>query len=369
MANVIGTAVVPSAVVDALSPARVGREFDALFESLFDGGAELKLVGGAKKRPRAFLAKYRPRYRVSLFDTTFYLTGLKDNPAIRFFVAYVVKRDAKARRFVIRPRIFYKDVSLVWRCASHLVETADETWIGKGDTMSEWRDGEEYVTSAESTTDLPIELQSALDQLSRLSKKIPKDDDALGLVLQECNYDRILPFPEFTAPRRKAASDKRNLIHGGKSIARFTRKNDPSSLKIAKGFEPDFKHGLIETSLIRSNLYGGDVKKHRVLSTNRKVQYLFMQAPRHVWIIPPQALTSELSSFGLRTVDVVIDENLCVPGFEYHFMDDTQDPPALHTQIPEGFAGAASTEDPSRADASKWLDRLPVVQEFRRVVR
>jgi hypothetical protein len=87
-----------------------------------------------------------------------------------------------------------------------------------------------------------------------------------------------------------------------------------------------------------------------------------------VWIIPPQALTTELSSFGLRSVDVAIDENLCVPGFEYHFMDDTQDPPTLHTQIPEGFAGAPSAEDPSRADASKWLDRLPVVREFRRVV-
>lgn len=365
MAHLIGTAVVPSAVVDAMSPAAVARAFDALLND----GAELKLVGGAKKRRRAFLKAYRPRHRVTLFDTTFYLTGLKDNPAIRFFVVYVVQRDARSKSFVIRPRIFYKDVSLVWRCASHIVETADETWIGKGDTMCEWRDGEEYVTSAESTTDLPIELQSALDQLSRLSKRIPKDDVALGLVLQECNYDRILPYPEFTTPRRKAVRNSRNMINGGKSIARFTRTSDPASLKITKGFEPDFKHGLIETSSIRSNLYGGEVKKHRILSTNRKVQYLFMHAPRHVWIIPPQALTTELSSFGLRTVDVLIDENLCVPGFEYHFMDDTQHPPALHTQIPHGFAGAASAEDPSRADAAKWLDRLPVVKEFRRVIR
>lgn len=364
MAILIGTAIVPSAVADEMSPARVAREFDALLNN----GAELKLVGGAKKKPKAFLKAYRPRFRVTLFDTAFYLTGLKDNPAIRFFVVYVVQQNKKTQQRVIRPRIFYKDVSLVWRCASHMVETADETWIGKGDTMCEWRDGEEYVTSAESTTDLPIELQAALDTLSRASRRIPKDDDALGLVLQQCNYDRILPYPEFTAPRRKAARNPRNLIHGGKSIARFTRKNDPSSLKIAKGFEPDFKRGVIETSMIRSNLYGGDVMKHRVLSTNRKVQYLFMHAPRHVWIIPPQALTTDLSSFGLRTVDVVIDENLCVPGFEYHFMDDTQDPPALHTQIPEGYAGEPSAEDPSRADASKWIDRLPVVREFRRMM-
>lgn len=336
---------------------------------LLKGGAALLPVGGAKKRPQQFLKAYPPKFKVTLFDTAFYLTNLKDNPSIRFFVAYVVQRNVKAKRYDVKPRIFYKDVSLVWRCASHMVDSDVEVWIGKGATMCEWRDGEEYVTSNESSTDLPIELQSALDDLSRVGKRIPKDDRALGLVLQQCNYDRIRPYPEFTAPRDKAAKNPRNLINRGKPIARFSRNNDPSSLKITKGFEPDFKHGLIETTSIRSNLYGGEVKKHRILSVNKKVQYLFMQAPRHVWIIPPQALTTELSSFGLRTVDVVIDENLCVPGFEYHFMDDTEDPPSLHTQIPEGFAGAPSAEDPNRADASAWLDRLPVVQEFRRRVR
>jgi hypothetical protein len=38
------------------------------------------------------------------------------------------------------------------------------------------------------------------------------------------------------------------------------------------------------------------------------------------------------------------------------------------SQIPEGFAGAASEVDPSRADASRWLDQLPVIREFRRKI-
>ncbi len=365
MSHVIPTAIVPSATVAPLSPARVASEFRRLLE----GGAQLVLVGGAKKKPKAFLKAYPPRHKLSLFDTTFYLTNLKDNPAIRFFVVYVVQKKRRGSGVEVRPRVFYKDVSLVWRCASHMVETGDETWIGKGDTMCEWRDGEELVTSAESTTDLPIELQSALDQLSRINKRIPPDDNALGLVLQQCNYDRIEPYPEFTKPRRKAVINKKNLFNGGRSIARFKKKNVPESLVIAKGFEPDFEHGVLETSLIRSNLYGGEVKKHRILSTNKKIQYLFLHGPKHVWIIPPQALTTELSSFGLRTLEPVIDENLCVPGFEYHFMDDTVDPPALHTQIPEGFAGEPNHDDPARADASAWLDRLPVIQEFRRHFR
>jgi hypothetical protein len=47
-------------------------------------------------------------------------------------------------------------------------------------------------------------------------------------------------------------------------------------------------------------------------------------------------------------------------------MDHSEDPPVLVSQIPEGFAGAANEFDPARADASRWIDRLPVIQEFRR---
>ena len=59
-----------------------------------------------------------------------------------------------------------------------------------------------------------------------------------------------------------------------------------------------------------------------------------MAGPRHAWIIPPQATTTELSTYGVRTVDVEADEDVFVPGFEYHFMDGDH----LHTQIPEPTA-------------------------------
>ena len=49
-------------------------------------------------------------------------------------------------------------------------------------------------------------------------------------------------------------------------------------------------------------------------------------------------------------------------------MDDELDPPELFSQIPEGLAGAPSEADPSRADASAWLDELPIVRKFRRQV-
>ena len=70
----------------------------------------------------------------------------------------------------------------------------------------------------------------------------------------------------------------------------------------------------------------------------------------------------------MRTIDVNADEDLFVPGYEYHFMDEAEDPPTLYSQIPRGYAGEISEVDPARADASPWLERLPVIQEFRRAI-
>jgi hypothetical protein len=47
-------------------------------------------------------------------------------------------------------------------------------------------------------------------------------------------------------------------------------------------------------------------------------------------------------------------------------VDATEDPPRLVSQIPAGFVGAQSDVDDARADASPWLESLPVVREFRR---
>ncbi len=356
--------IVPSATPAAMSPARIRREFLARL----DAGAQLRPAGSTKRRPRGLLrAGYAPRYRISLFDTTFYLSNVRQNEDIRFFVGYVVQdTDARPGR-VIHPRIFYKDVSLIWRSASHYVRTEQENWIGKGDVRPYVVGGEEVIASAESTTDLPLELQTAFEILMRRSKRIPRDDAAVGMVLRRAPEDRIAAYSDFTRPRQRAQADPRNLVNRGRSIARFTRHNDPTSLRFSAGYEPDFARGILEVEASRSSLYGGELKRFRILSTNRRVQYLFMAGPRHVWIIPAQATTTELSSYGVRTIDVVADDDLFVPGFEYHSSGDG-DPDAALDQIPEGYAGEPSAHDPSRADASPWLDLLPVVREFRRKV-
>jgi hypothetical protein len=365
MPSVISTRIAPSVAPVDLSPAKVSRSFRQLVEF----GTKIRAAGEAKSDPMQLLSSgYGPRYRIDLFETRFYMTNVLQNPALRFFVAYVVQKRPTTGRTEIFPRIFYKDLSLVWRCASHVIATDGDFWIGKGDVKVLARGGFEVTECVESTTDLPFEMQAALETLNRKTRHARRDEEAIYLVLRSAPSSRTAPYRDFTEPRRKAAADRRNLINGGRSIARFTRENDPTSLQIVKGFEPDFTKGIVEVSQMKSAMYGGMLERFRILSRNRKIQYLFTAGPKHVWIIPPQALTTELSSYGVRTVDVVADEDLFVPGYEYHFFDESADESEHFSQIPEGFAGELSEHDNDRADASAWLDQIPIIREFREKV-
>jgi len=364
----IATEIATGVRAEDLPTRAVEREFRALLAD----GARIVCAGEAKSDPAVLLARgYTPKHKLRLFDTTFYLSHLHMDVNARFFIAFVLPGGDRARspkRRVFFARIFYKDASLIWRSASHYVRSESENWIGKGDLKWVIENGERGLYTAEETTNLPLEIQAALDALTRTVPKPKRDERAMALVLRRAPDRRVAPYADFTAARRKAAADRRNLIHGGKRVAWFARPHDPESLRFARGFEPDFANGLLESYVLGSRLYGGELRKFRVLSTNRKIQYQFVAAPRHVWIVPPQALTTELSSFGVRTIDVSTDDDLFVPAFEYHYMDDTEDPPRLYSQIPHGFAGAISEVDPARADASPWLERLPVLREFRKAI-
>ena len=361
----IPTRIEPSVLPADLTPRRVDAEFRRLLAS----GVEMHVAGAARKNPKGLLSRgYAPRHRIDLFDTTFYVAKVRQNEDIRFFVAYILQPQRSTGRPRIHPRIFYKDISLVWRSASHFIRSDDENWIGKGDVNIIVRDGKELIESDEATTDLPLEMQTALESLIRGVKRIPYDDVAVSLVLRRGPDDRVEPYRDFTEPRRRAAADRRNLVNGGRRIARFRRNNDPGSLVFAEGFSPDFKRGVVETVQSKSRMYGGILKRFRIVSRNKKVQYLFFGGPHQAWIGSCQATTTELSSFGVRTIDVAADEHFLLPGFEYHSTDDEPGENGVVSQIPPGFAGAWSKVDPTRADASPWLERVPVIREFRRTL-
>lgn len=337
---------------EPLSPARVARRFRQLLAE----GARLLPAGKARARPTLLLTKrYLPRYELRLFDARYFLGPYRFDDAVGFFVGYVLLGSSGGREGrALWPRIFYKDSSLLWRVASHFVRNGDSVWIGKGDTRTEERGEWVYRHSAEETANLPYELQFALDELSRRGRR-RRDDRALELVAREAPRGRIEPYADFLAPRRRAAA--RHRENGGRPVARFLRKGDPSSLCFAPGYEPDLARGIVERGASASAFFGGRVEKSRVLSRNRRVQYLFFASPAHVWLGPPQLLSTEISSYGVRTHDVLADEDLFLPGYEYHEEHESQ--------IPAGFAGAPHPDNPDRADASAWLEALPVVRAFR----
>jgi len=141
----------PSAHPSELTPQQVAREF----HRLIDSGAPIRCAGDARDNPEWLLSSgYTPKYKVDLFDTSYYLTNVRQNPDIRFFIAYVVQKNHRTGRTEIFPRIFYKDISLIWRSASHFIRSEDENWIGKGEMRTYVIDGEEIEQSVEETTDL-----------------------------------------------------------------------------------------------------------------------------------------------------------------------------------------------------------------------
>ncbi|HKC51901.1 MAG TPA: hypothetical protein VKF60_13980 [Myxococcota bacterium] len=354
--------IVPSIEPTPLTPEEVRAEFLELSE----GGARVVCVGAARRNPKRLLSLgYAPRYKLELFGVAYYLSEVRQNADVRFFVAYLALRGKARGRPWLYARFLYKDGSLLWRSASHFAKSASENWIGKGDLKRVKENGREVEYSAEHTTDLPLELQAAIDSLTRRAARVRTDRRALALVVRRCNDTRIVAYADFTEPRRRAAANPRNLVNGGRPIACFLRENEPESLVFVPGFEPDFSAaGRIDLTHSHSRLYEGAVDRYRILSRNRRMQYLFFAAPRLVWLGYPQPLTTELSSFGVRTVDVTAPDDLVVPGMEYHYLE-TDDPPVWMSQIPPGFAGPVSPADAFRADASAWLDRLPVIAEFR----
>jgi hypothetical protein len=341
------------------------REVRRRFRALLEGGTRLAPVGQAADDPEVLLEELTlPRCALELFGHLVFLSGSLLDPHLGFMVAYMGRKVGShgAVRTLV-PRIVYKDISLVWRAATHVIHCAEEDWVGKG--ALRWRDdGDDLVaSSAEETTDLPYEVQGALDTASWATKP-KRDDSAALLVLRNAPAGRIAPYADFTRARDRDQALVQ--INRGRPIARFRRNNEPESLQFVRGYGPDLARGVLASTLAASNLYGGRVKKTRVLSVNRLIQYQFVSSPTHVWINPPQSLTTSLTPYGTRTLDVLAPEALFVPGYEYHFMDESTEPPSLHSQIPAGFAGAPSTEDPMRADAAAWIERLPPVVEYRR---
>ena len=153
----IPTEIIPSVDRTDISSRVVHRKFEALL-----GSAKVEFTANTGAAiADLFKKRLAPKHHIALFDTEYFFSNVRQLPELRFFVCYVVQRKR------IYPRIVYKDLSLAWRCASHFSYLGEDIWLVKGDTRQELI-GEELVEfSDESTTDLPLEIQTAVLVLAK----------------------------------------------------------------------------------------------------------------------------------------------------------------------------------------------------------
>ena len=115
MPTPIPTRIVPSPRCSDRTPQQIERAF----RNLLDSGVALCPTGKTRSRPSRLLSLgYAPKNAIELFDTTFYLTDVRQNFYVRFFVAYIVQPDSRGVLKSAHPRLFYKDAALNWRSAS-----------------------------------------------------------------------------------------------------------------------------------------------------------------------------------------------------------------------------------------------------------
>ena len=354
------TRIVTGVVPEERTPGQVERAFRALLAA----GGRLRAAGAARRDPACLLRGYTPKHEIRLFDAVYSLTQLREDANFRFFVAYV--RLLGERPVTLYPRLFYKDSSLVWRCATHYIDSPQDNWIGKGDLKWVTEGDDEVLYSAEETTNLPLEIQCALDTVSRKAGRVRRDLRALGLVLRKAPDGRVAPYPDFSEPRRRARARRGSRVHGGEPVAWFEVPRDPESLRFAPGFEPDFAGGILEVGESKSRLYGGDVRKFRILSRER-ADPVPVRGGAARSLDHPSADADD-GALELRRADARRRDRRgpVRAGLRVPLPRRGRGPPRLYSQIPPGFAGAASEVDPARADASPWLERLPVIREFRR---
>ena len=133
---------------------RVATDFKRMLATSY----RLRVDGQAKRAPGRLLESgYTPKYEIELFGTRYFLCNQRDSEGLKVMPAYVLPAgDNKT----IYARVFYKDSSLVWRSASHFVNTDDEYWIGKGALRLIDKRGVKGWFSVEETTNLPLEISS-----------------------------------------------------------------------------------------------------------------------------------------------------------------------------------------------------------------
>ena len=357
-------------------------EFDRLLDDAdvsieLDEGSPLVMQDGVNS-PAAlkdFLVRNNaiPRKRIFFAGSEYWISApMMDGASQRpFFVAaYTRVKNGKRQLFM---RVVYKGNSAAgWRIPDR---QAIGGWIGKG-----------LRHLGQSMTDIPAEISLIFEaEYMRAYNNLPVNNvfykilalgsgehaniDQQGTVLANIG-GRIADIEamERWASRNKMKSsdayallppDRRDrVIH----IGDFAQSGIPESFQFSDpGLRPD---QLVETYDGYAPLYGR-VRYYRVLSADKRVQYIFCGAmladgkggvKGAFMPVSVQATDRSLNRFGQRAIPIMIAQDAMVALYEYP------------QEVPYGndndFAGAPHPNDYDYVDASAWVMRGPLVRAF-----
>jgi len=87
---------------------------------------------------------------------------------------------------------------------------------------------------------------------------------------------------------------------------------------------------------------------------HRRIQYQFVGGPRTPGSSRPRPLHRD-HAVGVRAIDVHAARSCASRASEYCYVDETTQPPTLHSQIRKASPESRASSTPSRLDASAWI--------------
>jgi len=298
------------------------------------------------------LEGHAPLHRIRFGDDTYYISRPFIGPDNRIsFIAYcqhIDSRDNKPKLFV--NEFYFSGSHAVWRAASHRAWG----WIGKG--------------VDEHSQTLPLEIIPFLNRIVEKAGNIETREYDLfkilgigGIIPAESqifthvdvlNGQRAAPELDLTGSRRIVVAEEVSLAPADSDELHRYRFPD-------EGYKPDFTSKKILRYPSRNDVYGR-ITHYRILSRNKKLQYLFNVSEEGlVWIGSVQSVSKDLNRQGVRqdAPNIIVPPTLLQAPYDY--------PSEIVKNLPQGYLGDDHPGHPEYASAAKFTEKIDLVVEFR----
>lgn len=305
--------------------------------------ARTQFAGDPQAHGKIQQAGLSPRYTTEVRGRRMHLSKPFQSRGYNAFLGYVESDDGS-----LQARTFYQSKSQgIWRSASGLL---GHSTFGKGPKGQ-----------FESSTNLPVEMQQRLSEVSRNSESIQAEASILEAALhapleklstsEPSRFDRSLQTRSFGRFERRVAVDKYQSV------------GEPTSFRYDHpGQEPDFS--AKPQSFEMDHPTRGTLQASSVKSRDGEVQYLFLQdSEKRSWLGAVESV-GPVNDFGVPGT-ALQDDSLTHPAIEYtqQIAEPYRGPVVTWDKVYNNFTKQEETL-PGYVDATAYTRELPPVKAF-----